>query len=185
MLRIQGQDGGPAQDRAGARGRDRAGGSVRRAESRLRITVQLINVADGFHLWSSATTREMADVFAIQDEMSRAIAAALMPNLAAERPGMLVKPYTGSVDAYELCLRARYHHQKRTPAGLGMALRLFEQAIARDRCATGARWNRARLPDYVLLRRHADARRHDQNESRGTARSRVGRSAGRRPRPPG
>jgi serine/threonine-protein kinase len=74
----------------------------------------------------------MGDVFAIQDEISRAITAALMPNLAAERPGMLVKPYTGSVDAYELCLRARYHHQKRTPAGLGMALRLFEQAIARD-----------------------------------------------------
>jgi serine/threonine-protein kinase len=107
-------------------------GSVRRAESRLRITVQLINVADGFHLWSERYDREMGDVFAIQDEMSRAITAALMPNLAAERPGMLVKPYTGSVDAYELCLRARYHHQKRTPAGLGMALRLFEQAIARD-----------------------------------------------------
>ena len=107
-------------------------GSVRRAGSRLRITVQLINVADGFHLWSERYDREMADVFAVQDEITRAITAALMPKLAAERPATLIKPYTGSIDAYELCLRARYHHQRRTPEGLGMALRLFEQAVARD-----------------------------------------------------
>jgi len=107
-------------------------GSVRRDSDRLRITVQLINVADGFHLWSERYDREMADVFAVQDEIAQAITTALMPKLAAERPAPLVRPYTGSVDAYELCLRARYHHQRRTSEGLGMALRLFEQAAARD-----------------------------------------------------
>jgi serine/threonine-protein kinase len=112
-------------------------GSLRRAGSRLRISVQLINVADGFHLWSERYDREMADVFVVQDEITRAITGALMPKLVRERPAMLVKPYTGSVDAYELCLRARYHHQRRTPDGLGMAFRLFEQAAARDpNCAT-------------------------------------------------
>ncbi|MBP1779039.1 MAG: protein kinase, partial [candidate division NC10 bacterium] len=107
-------------------------GSVRRDSDRLRITVQLINVADGFHLWSERYDREMADVFAVQDEIAQAITTALMPKLAAKRPAPLVRPYTGSVDAYELCLRARYHHQRRTSEGLGMALRLFEQAAARD-----------------------------------------------------
>ncbi len=107
-------------------------GSVRRDGSRLRITAQLINVADGFHLWSERYDREMADVFGVQDEITHAITAALLPKLAAERPATLVKPYTGSVDVYELCLRARYHHQQRTAEGLATALRLFEQAIARD-----------------------------------------------------
>ena len=107
-------------------------GSVRRTGSRLRITVQLINVADGFHLWSERYDREMSDVLAVQDEIAQAITAALVPNLVAERPAGVIKPSTGSIDAYELCLRARYHHQKRTPDGLGMALRLFEQAAARD-----------------------------------------------------
>jgi serine/threonine-protein kinase len=107
-------------------------GSVRRSGSRLRIAVQLINVVDGFHLWSERYDREMADVFAVQDEIARAIAAALVPKLSAERPAMLVKRSSRTVDAYELCLRARYHHQRRTPEGLGMALRLFEQATVQD-----------------------------------------------------
>jgi serine/threonine-protein kinase len=107
-------------------------GSVRRAGSRLQIAVQLINVVDGCHIWSERYDLEMADILAVQDEITQAIMAALMPTLAADRPGTLIKQYTGSVDAYELCLRARYHHQRRTADGLGMALRLFEQAAARD-----------------------------------------------------
>ena len=111
-------------------------GSVRRDGSRLRIAAQLINVGDGFHLWSQRYDREMADVFTVQDEITRAITVALMPRLAARTPGSLVKPYTGSIDAYDLCLRARYHHQRRTPQGLATALRLFEQAAERDpQCA--------------------------------------------------
>ena len=107
-------------------------GSVRRAEGRLRIAVQLINVADGFHLWAQRYDREMADVFAVQDEITQAITEALAPRLAATRPTPQARPYAGSVDVYELCLQARYHHQKRTPRELGLALRLFEQAAARD-----------------------------------------------------
>jgi serine/threonine-protein kinase len=107
-------------------------GSVRKAGNRLRITAQLINVADGFHLWSERYDREMADVFAVQDEITQAIVAALMPKLAAERPAIRVKPYSGNVETYELCLRGRYHYQKWTPDGFAMALRLFEQALGRD-----------------------------------------------------
>jgi eukaryotic-like serine/threonine-protein kinase len=107
-------------------------GSVRRAASRLRITVQLINVADGFHLWSERYDREMADVFAIQDEITQAIVAALLPKLAADQPAIRVQRYTSNIEAYELCLRARYHHQRWTREGLGTAIRFFEQAAARD-----------------------------------------------------
>jgi len=107
-------------------------GSVRKAGNRLRITAQLIKVAHGFHLWSERYDREMADVFAVQDEITQAIVAALMPKLAAEQPAIRVKPYTGNVETYELCLRARYHYQKWTPDGLAMAIRFCEQALDRD-----------------------------------------------------
>jgi len=107
-------------------------GSVRRAGGQLRIAVQLIDVADGFHLWAQRYDRGMADVFAVQDEITEAITSALLPRLATTRPAAPARPYEGSVDVYELCLRARYHHQKRTPRELDLALNLFEQAAERD-----------------------------------------------------
>jgi len=107
-------------------------GSLRRANDQLRIAVQLIHVADGFHLWSQSYDRRMADVLTVQDEITREITSALMPKLVAAPPARQAHPYAGSVDVYELCLQARYHHQKRTPPELGIALRLFEQAAARD-----------------------------------------------------
>jgi TolB-like protein/DNA-binding winged helix-turn-helix (wHTH) protein len=111
-------------------------GSVRRAGDRLRVTVQLIEVSEGFHLWSERYDREMADVFTIQDEITTAITAALLPKLRGAAPPPRIRRPTLSVDAYELCLRARYHHQRRTADGLRMALRLFEQATVNDpRCA--------------------------------------------------
>jgi TolB-like protein/class 3 adenylate cyclase/Tfp pilus assembly protein PilF len=107
-------------------------GSVRKAGNRLRITAQLINVADGFHVWSERYDREMADVFAVQDEITQAIVEALKSKLGAVEPTVLVKPYTGNVEAYELCLRGRYHYQLRTPEGFALALQFFEQATQRD-----------------------------------------------------
>ena len=73
-------------------------GSVRKAGNRLRITAQLINVADGYHLWSERYDREMADVFAIQDAITQAIMGALKVRLAAERPAILVKPGADQVE---------------------------------------------------------------------------------------
>jgi TolB-like protein/class 3 adenylate cyclase/tetratricopeptide (TPR) repeat protein len=107
-------------------------GSVRKAGTRLRVTAQLINVADGFHLWSERYDREMTDVFAIQDDITQAIVGALKVKLAAVQPTILVKPYSGNVEAYELCLRGRYHCQKWTAEGFAMAVRFFEQALERE-----------------------------------------------------
>jgi serine/threonine-protein kinase len=82
-------------------------GSVRRAGHRIRVTVQLVDVAQGFQLWSERYDREMADIFDLQDEIARAIAEKLKVTLAAGGSARLVKQATTSVQAYELYLRGR------------------------------------------------------------------------------
>jgi TolB-like protein/Tfp pilus assembly protein PilF/tRNA A-37 threonylcarbamoyl transferase component Bud32 len=111
-------------------------GSVRRAGSRLRVTAQLVKASDGYHLWSQRFDRELTDVFAIQDEISRAIVEKLRVRLAGDRP--LVKRYTESPAAYDLCLRARYHLLKMTQEGRAAGRRCCEQAIALDAAYTMA-----------------------------------------------
>jgi serine/threonine-protein kinase len=81
-------------------------GSVRRAGNRIRVTAQLVDVAQGFQLWSERYDRELADIFDVQDEIARAIAGKLKVTLAAGGP-RLVKPATSSLPAYELYLRGR------------------------------------------------------------------------------
>ena len=105
-------------------------GSVQKAGNRIRITAQLISVADGYHLWSEHYDREISDVFAIQDEISRTIAEKLRVRLAAGQP--LMKRYTENVEAYNLCLKGRYYIDKWTPDGLARGKEYFEQAIAID-----------------------------------------------------
>jgi len=105
-------------------------GSVRRAGNRLRVTAQLISARDGYQLWSQRFDREMTDVFAIQDEISRAIVEKLRVRLTTARP--LVKRYTENPEAYDLCLRARYHIFKLTQEGGQAGRRYCEQAVAMD-----------------------------------------------------
>ena len=107
-------------------------GSVRRADTKLRVTAQLINVADGFHLWSHTYEREMKDVFAVQDEIARAIVHALKGKLEGESGVALVEPHTDNVKAYALYLKARYFWKKKSPTALKHCLEYFEQAIALD-----------------------------------------------------
>ena len=102
-------------------------GSVRRAGSRLRITTQLINAADGSHLWSERYDREMTDVFAIQEDIARAIASALRVTLVGA-----TAPYTPALAAYEALLRGRHHRQRLTPSSLVFARDCFNEAAAAD-----------------------------------------------------
>lgn len=107
-------------------------GSVRKAGNRLRITAQLVNVADGYHLWSQKYDRDMEDIFAIQDEIAFAIVDTLKVKLLQdERVEMIGRP-TGDLEAYNLYLRGRYFWNKRTKKGLEKGLKCFEQAIERD-----------------------------------------------------
>ncbi len=109
-------------------------GSVRRSGRRLRVTAQLINVADGYHLWSESYDRELTDIFAVQDELARAIVAALRGRLKLpEGPaGTLVKTATVDPLAHDLYLQGRFFWNQRTRESLLTAARYFERAIARD-----------------------------------------------------
>ncbi len=84
-------------------------GSVRKAGRRLRITAQLIDVASGYQLWSERFDREMEDVFAVQDEIARAIAETLHVRLVGSGDAPVVPPPTQDVEAYNFYLKGRYY----------------------------------------------------------------------------
>jgi serine/threonine-protein kinase len=105
-------------------------GSVRKAGNRIRITAQLIAAADGRRLWSDRFDRDLEDVFAVQDEIARAIASALKVALAA-KAGTVARP-TPKLPAYESFLRARHYLQQWTPESLTASRKSLEQAIALD-----------------------------------------------------
>jgi len=104
-------------------------GSVRKAGDRLRITAQLVQVADGYHLWSETYERRLDDVFAIQDEVAWAIANALQTYLDIRQAS---KPSTTDVRAYELYLMGRFFWNQRTEEGHRKAIQYFEQALELD-----------------------------------------------------
>jgi adenylate cyclase len=107
-------------------------GSVRRSGSRVRISAQLVDASTGFPLWSEAFDREMSDIFAVQQEISRAIARALELSLA--NVGSL-GPGTADPEAYDLYLQGRYHWNLGSvedPATQERALGFFRLAIERD-----------------------------------------------------
>jgi TolB-like protein/class 3 adenylate cyclase/Flp pilus assembly protein TadD len=106
-------------------------GTVRVAGDRLRITAQLIDVKNGYHLWSETYDREMADVFAIQEEIARAIVTELEPELASRR-GRLVPQGTGDPEAYRLYLQGRFLWSQRTLEATTRAIEVFEAAIRAD-----------------------------------------------------
>jgi serine/threonine protein kinase/tetratricopeptide (TPR) repeat protein len=107
-------------------------GSVRKSGNRLRVTAQLINVADGFHIWSERYDREMADVFEIQDDIARAIVEALKVKLVAGRNEPLVQAGTSQLEAYHLVLQGRHHWNRRTNESLVKAEACFLEALRLD-----------------------------------------------------
>ncbi|HYM13697.1 MAG TPA: winged helix-turn-helix domain-containing protein [Bryobacterales bacterium] len=102
-------------------------GSVRRSGSRVRVVAQLITAVDGSHLWSERYDREMADIFAIQDEIAQAIASALQIQLSA-----ISSPYTPRLPAYEAYLKARHCMAAFTRESLLRSRDFCERAIALD-----------------------------------------------------
>jgi eukaryotic-like serine/threonine-protein kinase len=106
-------------------------GSLRRSGSRLRITVQLIDVATGFERWTERYDRALTDVFDVQDEIARSIVDALRLRLLTPEAS-LVESRTNNVAAYERYLKARYEWNGRTSAGLGRSLTLLKEALELD-----------------------------------------------------
>ena len=112
-------------------------GSIRKAGNKLRITAQLVNVSDGYHLWSEKYDRDMEDIFAIQDEISLAIVDNLKVKLLGVEKTKLVKRYTENKEAYNLYLKGRYFWNRRSEVGFNKAFGYFQDAIEID-------------PDYAL-----------------------------------
>jgi len=105
-------------------------GSIRKSGDRIRLTAQLINVEDGYHIWSNSYDRELDDVFAIQDEVASAIAEALVDSFA----GLEQKPASRTSDlaAFEAYRTGRLHWWRRSPDELQKAITLFAKAVEHD-----------------------------------------------------
>ena len=108
-------------------------GSVRRAGNELRITAQLINIADGYHLWSETYDRELQDIFALQDEISLQIINKLKIELLGEVRARVVKRYTDNTEAYDSYMRGMWLcNNKATEEEWRKAILHFERAIEID-----------------------------------------------------
>jgi len=102
-------------------------GSVRKSGDRVRITAQLIKAADGFHVWSETFTRDLKDIFAVQDEIAGLIARSLSVKLAAPAPARQVDP-----EAYRLFLQGKAIYNREVPAEFPKAIECFKASLAID-----------------------------------------------------
>jgi TolB-like protein/tetratricopeptide (TPR) repeat protein len=142
-------------------------GSVRKDGGRLRVTAQLISVRDGFHRWSETFDRELTGVFAIQDEIARAVADALRLRLLPGGGASGAGKRTASPDAHASYLLGRQHMARGTIDGFGQAVRAFERAVEIDPSYAAA-W--AGLADAVFWLTDGSSQT-DQDESAGFARA--------------
>ncbi|GJM04568.1 MAG: adenylate cyclase [marine bacterium B5-7] len=104
-------------------------GSVRKVQNRVRITAQLINAQDGFHLWSERYDRELTDIFEIQDEITLSILDALKLKLLSNERNRILKRSTKNPEAYQLYLKGRQNFHLITPDGYLKAIEFFNTAV--------------------------------------------------------
>jgi len=107
-------------------------GSVRKSGQRLRITAQLVNVQDGYHIWSGQFDREMKDIFDIQEEISLTIVDHLKLKLLKDEKEKLLKRRTEDHEAYEYYLKGLYFWKRRYEKGLQKSLQYFQLAVEKD-----------------------------------------------------
>jgi len=107
-------------------------GSLRKAPNRIRVTAQLVETETGNHVWAERYDRDLADIFAVQDEISEAVTIAIAPAIAdAERQRAMRKP-PGSLDAWAAYQRGLWHLNKVTPNDNALAQKFLKQAIDLD-----------------------------------------------------
>ncbi len=107
-------------------------GSVQKSGDTLRVTAQLINIPDGYHLWSERFDRKMTDIFAVQDEISLAIVEKLKVGLLAGEREKITRRHTEDKDAYYTYIKGRYAWNRRYQGDMIKAVSWFEKAIAID-----------------------------------------------------
>ena len=107
-------------------------GSIRKSGNRLRVSAQLVSAKDGYELWSENYDRELADVFAVQEEIARSIVAALRLRLGHQSDSALAERPTRDLDAYDLYLKGRFAWNQRTGGSMLLAAQYLKQAVERD-----------------------------------------------------
>jgi TolB-like protein/Tfp pilus assembly protein PilF len=142
-------------------------GSVRKQAERVRVTAQLVDASNGYHLWSETYDRELEDIFAIQDEIANAITEQLKVKLIATNPDLPAVSGTKDIQAYELYLQGIALWQERGEKNLRAAEQKFKEALARDpKFAKGwaglavvynvlPSWSNASEPDLLTPARNA------------------------------
>src|SRR6185295_4522408 len=114
-------------------------GSVRKAGNKMRITAQLINAADGYHIWSETYDRSLEDIFEIQDDIARAIANKMRENLTTEQhQSQLAKTSTQNLDAYKKYLQANLFYNRPAMDDRMRAIGLLHEATQLDPNMTDA-----------------------------------------------
>ena len=145
-------------------------GSVRRESSRVRITVQLVQVRDQTDLWTESYDRELKDILALQDSVAKTIAHQIRVALPTESRNRLATTRTVDPEAYDAYLKGRYYWNKRTGEGLQKASVYFQRAIDKDPvyapaysgladCNSGLTWHGFTSPAQTLPRAEAAARK--------------------------
>src|SRR5262245_2332633 len=145
-------------------------GSVRKAGDRVRVTAQLVNAADGFHMWSQTYDRKLDDIFAVQDDIARSIAQALKVQLLGQ-----AKPRAGAgvsdPEAFNLYLQGKYHQGRFSQNGRKEAIECFQRALEHD-----PRYAPARVALGGVYIAQADTADVTVSEGYGKARQEVERA---------
>ena len=145
-------------------------GSVRSAAGRIRVTGQLIDAETGMHLWAERYDRALGDIFAVQDEITRHVVAAIEPRLYAEEASRAARKPPGSLDAWGLVVRAMGLLNRISEPQNAEAQALLHQALAIEPGYARAHamfawakwweahcgWRADRAPDYAIAMRHAE-----------------------------
>jgi serine/threonine protein kinase len=107
-------------------------GSLRKSGSHLRVNAKLLDVENGYHVWSESYNRELRDVFLIQEEIAGAIVGQLRVKLGLKSQKSPIRPPTDSLEAYNFYLKGRYFWNRRGPADIEKAVESFHQALQKD-----------------------------------------------------
>ena len=142
-------------------------GSVRKSDSRLRITVQLIDAGRGYHLWSESYDREFRDVFAIQQEIAHNVVRALRVTLSPQEQGALAEVPTSHVQAYDYYLKGRSFFYRYGRHDIEFALQLFSRATDLDPEYALAHAGQADCWSYIYLYAERKDSVRDQAEAAG------------------
>ncbi|MGH7652772.1 MAG: protein kinase domain-containing protein [Gemmatimonadaceae bacterium] len=151
-------------------------GTVRRSGNRLRVTAQLTDAKSGLVVWTDGFERPAADVFQVQDELTKAIVTELTPALSGNRAGSVAAESRGTTnpEAYDLYLRGRFEWNKRDLNSVLEGIRDFESAIARD--SSFARAYAALASSYVILPQEGGYGRYPMRQNLAQIRSVVSRA---------